>query len=65
MSLTKCANLVRYVFFLCSMQISMSVRVMTPTTVKRIHSALTQWGVTPAPATLATLEMDSLVQVSQ
>ena len=37
---------------------------MTPTTVMKMHSALTQWGVTPAPATLATLEMDSLVQVS-
>ena len=29
----------------------------------RMHSALTQWGVTPAPATLATLEMVSTVQV--
>ena len=64
MSLTKCANLVRFVF-LCYMQISMNVGVMTSTTVMRIHSALTQWVVTPVPATLATLEMDSLVQVSQ
>ena len=45
-------------------QISMSVRVMTPTTVMRMHSALTQWGVIPAPATLATLEMVLPVQVS-
>ena len=43
----------------------MNVGVMTSTTVMRIPSALTQWGVTPVPATLATLEMDSLVQVSQ
>ena len=42
----------------------MNVRVMTPTTVMRMHSALTQRGVSLAPATLATLEMVSLVQVS-
>ena len=42
---------------------SMSVRVMTPTTVMRMHSALTQRGVIPAPATLATLEMESTAQV--
>ena len=42
----------------------MSVGVMTPTTVMRMHSALIQRGVTPAPAILATLEMESLVQVS-
>ena len=29
-----------------------------------MHSALIQRGVTPAPAILATLEMESLVQVS-
>ena len=63
MSLTKCANLVRFFFFVCYMQISMNVGVMTPTTVMREHSALTQWGVTPAPVTLATLEMESAVQV--
>jgi len=37
---------------------------MTQTTVTRMHSALTQRGVTPALATLATLEMGSPVQVS-
>ena len=46
------------------MQTSMSVRLMTPTTAMRMHKALTQWGVTPALVTLATLEMDSTVQVS-
>ena len=46
------------------MQISMNVRLMSPTTVMKMHSALTQWGVTSAPATLATLEMVSTVQVS-
>ena len=46
------------------MQTSMSVRLMTLTTVMRMHSALTQWGVTPALATLVTLEMESTVQVS-
>ena len=45
------------------MQISTSVRVMTPMTVMRMHSALTQRGVTPAPAILVTLEMESTVQV--
>ena len=43
------------------MQISMSV--MNPMTVMRMHSAPTQWGVIPAPATLATLEMESTAQV--
>ena len=42
----------------------MSVRLMTPTTVMRMHSALTQWGVTPALVTLVTLEMVSAAQVS-
>ena len=42
----------------------MNVRVMTSTTVMRMHSALTQREVSPAPATLATLEMGSTVQVS-
>ena len=46
------------------MQTLMNVRVMTPTTVMRMHSALTQWGVSPALATLVTLEMVSTVQVS-
>ena len=36
---------------------------MTPTTAMRGHSVLTQRGVTPAPATLATLEMESTAQV--
>ena len=51
-----------FIFFV--IQTSMNVRVMTPTTVMRMHNALTQWGVTPAPATLVTLEMESTVQVS-
>ena len=42
----------------------MSVRLMTSTTVMRMHSALTQWGVTPAFVTLVTLEMVSAAQVS-
>ena len=42
----------------------MSVRVMIPTAVMRMHSALTQTGVIPALVNLATLEMVSLVQVS-
>ena len=46
------------------MQISMSVRMMNPTTAMRMHSALTQRGVIPAPATLVTLEMESTVEVS-
>ena len=45
------------------MQTLMSVR-LTPTTVMRNPSALTQREVLPAPATLATLEMVLLVQVS-
>ena len=49
--------------YFCFMQISMSVRVMTPTTVMRMHSALTQWEVIPAPATLATLETGSTARV--
>ena len=36
---------------------------MTSTTVMRMHSALTQREVSPALATLATLEMESTVQV--
>ena len=47
------------------MQTSLSVRVMTPTTVMRMHSALTQRGVSAVPATLVTLEMESLVQVQK
>ena len=42
----------------------MNVRLMIPTTVTRMHSALTQWGVTPALVTLDILEMESTVQVS-
>ena len=45
------------------MQMLMSVR-LTPTTVMRNHSALTQREVLPAPVTLATLEMVLPVQVS-
>ena len=45
------------------MQTLTNVRVMTPTTVMRMHSALTQRGVSAVPATLVTLEMESLVQV--
>ena len=41
-------------------QISMSVR-MVATTVMRMQTALTQREVSPAPATLATLEMGSTV----
>ena len=41
----------------------MNVRLMTPTTVMRMHSALTQWEASTAPASLATLEMVSLAQV--
>ena len=51
-------------FIFVVMQTSMSVRVMTPTTVMRMHSALTQLGVIPALVTLVTLEMESTVQVS-
>ena len=49
---------------LYSVQISMNVTMMTLTTVMRMHSAPTQMGVSSAPATLATLEMESTVQVS-
>ena len=41
----------------------MSVR-MVMTTAMRMQTALTQMEVSPAPATLATLEMESTVQVS-
>ena len=47
------------------MQTSLSVRVITPTTVMRMHSVLTQRGVSAVPATLVTLEMESLVQVHE
>ena len=62
---SKCYYLMtfKYYMFCTSLQISMSVRVMTSTTVMRMHSALTQREVSPAPATLATLEMVSTVQV--
>ena len=46
------------------MQTLMNVRLMTPTTVMRMHSALTLRGVSPALVTLVTLEMESTVQVS-
>ena len=45
--------------YFCFMQILMSVGVMTPTTVMRMHSALIPWEITPVPAILATLEMVS------
>ena len=48
---------------LLSMQTSMSVRMVT-TTVVRMQTALTQREHSPAPATLATLEMESTAQVS-
>ena len=54
---TAVAVTTEFIFFV--MQISMNVRVMTPTTVMRMHSAPTQWGVTPAPAILDTVEMES------
>ena len=41
----------------------MSVR-MVMTTAMRMQTALTLMEVSPAPATLATLEMESTVQVS-
>ena len=40
-----------------------SMRVKTRATVMRMQTALTQWEVSTAPATLATLEMGSTVQV--
>ena len=45
------------------MQTLMNVRGMK-TTVMRMHSVLTQREVLPVLATLATLEMESTVQVS-
>ena len=58
---TAVAVTTEFIFFV--MQISMSVRLMTLTTVMRMHSALIQLGVTPALVTLVTLEMVSTVQV--
>ena len=52
-----------YYYVLFSTQTSMSVR-MVMTTAMRMQTALTQREVSPAPATLATLEMGSCVQVS-
>ena len=46
-----------------SMQTSMSVR-MVMTTVMRMQTALTQREISPAPITLATLEMETSAQVS-
>ena len=51
--------------FYSTVQISMSVTAVTWTIVMRMHSAITQREVLPAPAILATLEMGSAVQVSQ
>ena len=45
------------------MQTSMNVRAIL-TTAMRMQTALTQREVSPAPVTLATLEMESTVQVS-
>ena len=45
------------------MQMLMNVGGMK-TTVMRMHSVLTQRGVSPAPATLDILEMELTVQVS-
>ena len=45
------------------MQTSMSVR-MVMTIVMRMQTALTQREVSPAPVTLATLEMESSAQVN-
>ena len=45
------------------MQISMNVTTMM-TTATRMQTALTQKELSPAHATLATLEMESTVQVS-
>ena len=54
---TAVAVTTEFIFFV--MQISMSVGVLTPTTVMRMHSAPTQWEVTPALVTLVTREMES------
>ena len=48
---------------LLSLQTSMSVR-MVMTTAMRMQTALTQREVSPAPVTLAMLEMESSAQVS-
>ena len=53
----------KYVFF-SSMQTSTSVRLAV-ITVTRMHSALTQRGVSPALVTQATMEMESPAQVSE
>ena len=60
-----CENFVlQFTIFCYFLQTLMSVIVMTWTTVMRMHSVLTQREVSPAPATLVTLEMESTVQVS-
>ena len=41
----------------------MSAKLISHTTVMGMHSALTQWEVLPAPATLAILEMAKTAQV--
>ena len=50
--------------FRSSMQMLMNVRMMLLTTAMRMHSASTPREVSPAPAILVTLEMESTVQVS-
>ena len=49
------------VFFF--VQTSMSAKLISYTTVMRMHSALTEWGVISASATLATVEMANTAQV--
>ena len=56
---TAVAVTTEFIFFV--MQILMSVRLMTPTTVMRMQTALTPWEITPALVTLVTLEMESAV----
>ena len=58
---TAVAVTTEFIFFV--MQILMSVRLMTPTTVMKMQTVQTQRGVTTALVTLVTLEMESAVQV--
>ena len=50
----------RFECFSVFVQTSMSVKLIS---VMGMHSALTQWGVSPVPAILATLEMANTAQV--
>ena len=69
--------MVRYVYFVklsdieqntsnfsSTVQILMSVTIRITTPVMRMHSALTQWGVSHVCVNLAILEMEGTVQVS-